>query len=103
MHTRYGVRARGANRLPRESSASSPLAGAHGFGGEGHPQQHVVELPALVGIERRQQVLLRALGELPALSERGVTELGDVQRVRAAIARVAPALHQPRAFELVDR
>src|SRR5690242_304705 len=76
--------------------AHIPLAG------RSHAGEQVVERLALVLAERRQQLLRPQRHRFPRTRELRLPGAGQVDRVAAAIVRVAPALHEPLGLEVVD-
>jgi hypothetical protein len=67
----------------------------------GDAQQEVVQPPAVLGVQRRRQLLLGLGGNDPATSEGGASLVGDVQRVGAAVGRMPAALDQGHGSSLI--
>src|SRR6266487_752395 len=64
--------------------------------------EQAVQLAALGSAETRQHRLLDGFDERPCPGERRPAGVGQGELVGPAIARVAPALHQPERFEMID-
>lgn len=61
------------------------------------------ELPSLGLVERRQQLGVVFVGGVLGSGQPGASVRREVHRVGAAVAGVAPALHEPALLELVDQ
>src|SRR5205823_8058929 len=77
---------------PRAALAVYRRRGASRLVARGEHQQQCVQLLTLLGVERREELVLEALGEGAELRERALAVGCDADDLTAAVVRVALAL-----------
>ncbi len=83
--------------------ASRPTAGRTRLVPPGEHEQQRVQLLSLLGVERREELVLQALGQRAELRERALAVRRDPHEVPPSVVRIALALDELLLLELVQQ